>query len=258
MDPFVISIIVVVVTYIATVYALLHGNTTFHAEQTGSVTVLPQQPVQTTEVPQQEEEHKDNQITSHETVEKFTQTDDSEAFYTFYEHTQAQRQETLLLEEQLDRTLQQFSRSLGDIIEHQDRNFQYLTHQLRCEFNAYMQFALSNAVTRVIPIPPPLCFNTPGSSNFPPIPDFRTGYNNIFIDKFDKIEVEIQRNITNQEARGTRPPEKQRPWSHHPFGHCTHSQEQFARRHAQRKEHLECNDKNNLMNYWLAQWYRLL
>ena len=240
MDPFVISIIVVVVTYITTIYALLRGNTT--TEQTGSVTVLPQQPVQAkmTEVQQQAKENKDSQIVSHETVEKFTQTDDSEAFYTLYEHTQAQRQETLLLEEQLDRTLQQFSRSLGDIIEHHDRNFQYLTHQLRSEFNAYMQFALSNAVTCVIPIPPPLRFNTPGSSNFPPIPDFCTGYNHIFIGEFDKIEVEIQRNITNREAQGMQPPEKQRPWLQHPFGRRTRSQEQFARRHAQHEEHLKC------------------
>ena len=218
MDPFVISIIVVVVTYLVTVYTLLRGNTTFHAKQTGSVTVLPQQNASKEEKTLQEERQQDNLNISQEFKETATQTDDSAAFYTFYEHTQAQRQETLLLEEQLDRALGQFNRSLHDIIEHQNKNFQFLTHQLRCEFNAYMQFALSNAVNRVIPIPPPLRFNHPGSANFPPVPDFRAAYHSHFVDEFDKIEVEIQNSITEQEARGARPPEKQRPWSHYPFG----------------------------------------
>ena len=112
MDPFVISIIVVVVTYLITVYTLLRGNTTFHAEQTGSVTVLPQQHTSKEEKTLQEERQQDNLNTSQEFKEIATQTDDSTAFYTFYEHTQAQRQETLLLEEQLDRALGQFNRSL--------------------------------------------------------------------------------------------------------------------------------------------------
>ena len=102
-----------------------------------------------------------------------------------------------------------------------------------------MQFALSNAVNRVIPIPLPLRFNHPGSANFPPVPDFRVAYHSHFVDKFDKIEVEIQNTIMEQEAKGARPPEKQRPWSHYPFGRRTRSQEQYAKRHAQREEHLE-------------------
>ena len=239
MDPFLISIIVVVVTYLITVYTLLRGNTTFHAEQTGSVTVRPQQNTSKDEITSQEGKQQDNSTTSQEFQETSTQTDDSAAFYTFYKHTQAQRQETLLLEEQLDRALSQFNRSLHDIIEHQDKNFQFLTHQLRCEFNAYMQFALSNAVNRVIPIPPPLRFNHPGSANFPPVPDFRAAYNTQFVEEFDKIEVEIQNGITEQEAKGARPPEKQRPWSQYPFGRRTCSQEQYAKRQAQREEYLE-------------------
>ena len=213
-------------------------------KQTGSVTVLQQHNVSVEDKKLQEEGQQDNLSASHELTDSTTQMDDSAAFYTFYEHTQAQRQETLLLEEQLDRTLHQFNRSLSDIIEHQDGNFQFLTHQLCCEFNAYMQFALSNAVNHVIPIPPPLCFNHPGSSNFPPVPDFHTAYNSHFVDEFEKIEIEIQTNITDQESRGVRPPEKQRPWSHHPFGRRTRSQEQFAKRHAQREEHLERRRQN--------------
>ena len=90
MDPFLISIIVVVVTYLVTVYTLLRGNTTFHAEQTGSVTVLPQQHTSTDEITSQEGKQQDNSTTSQEFRETSTQTDDSAAFYTFYEHTQAQ------------------------------------------------------------------------------------------------------------------------------------------------------------------------
>ena len=90
MDPFVISIIVVVVTYLITVYTLLRGNTTFHAEQTGSVTVLPQQNTLKDENTSQEEKQQDNSSTPQEFQETSTQTDDSTAFYTFYEHTQAQ------------------------------------------------------------------------------------------------------------------------------------------------------------------------
>ena len=239
MDPFVISIIVVVVTYLITVYTLLRGNTSFHAEQTGSVTVLPQQNISKDENTIQEEKQEDSLNATPEFRATATQTEDSEAFYTFYEHTQAQRQETLLLEEQLDRALGQFDSSLHDIIEHQDKNFQFLTHQLRCEFNAYMQFALSNTVNRAIPIPPPLRFNHPGSANFPPVPDFRAAYQTPFVDEFDKIEVQIQNRITEKEADGARPPEKQRPWSSYPFGRRTRSQEQYAKRNAQRQEYLE-------------------
>ena len=102
-----------------------------------------------------------------------------------------------------------------------------------------MQFALSNAVNRVIPIPPPLRFTHPRSSHFPPVPEFRTASRNQFFEEFDRVEVEIQTTITDQESKGVRPFEKQRPWSKYPFGRRTHSQEQFAKRHAQREEFLE-------------------
>ena len=174
-----------------------------------------------------------------EVTEASTQTDDGSSFYTFYEHIQAQRQETLLVEEQLERTFQQLDRTLTNITGHQDRNFHFLAHQLKCEFNAYMQFALSNTVNRVLPIPPPLLFPHPRSSQFPPVPEFCTASPNPFYDEFDRVEVEIQTAITEQESRGRRPSDRQRPWSNYPFGRHTRSQAQYAKRHAQREEYLE-------------------
>ena len=124
MDPFVISIIVVVVTYFVTIYILLRRSTTFRGEQTETTTVLPLEDAKS-----QQKGQFDNSRASLEVTESSTQTDNGSSFYTFYEHTQAQRQETLLVEEQLERTLQQFDRSLSDIIEHQDRNFHFLAHK---------------------------------------------------------------------------------------------------------------------------------
>ena len=70
------------------------------------------------------------------------QTDDLDIFYTCYEHIEAQHQENLLASEVLDETVDTFTDSLHNITEHLDRNFQFLSVQIRSEFNVYMQYTL--------------------------------------------------------------------------------------------------------------------
>ena len=103
-------------------------------------------------------------------VDVAVQTDDSDLFYTCYEHIEAQCQENLLTSKVLDETVDMFMDSLYHITDHLDKNFQFLTVQLWAEFNSYMQYALGLSTGEFVPVLAPHNFENPVTHNYPPIP----------------------------------------------------------------------------------------
>ena len=132
MDPFILFIAVVVV-HITLLLFLIRGSFTFHGEHLGTVTVC--HTLNDTD----QDKIDNSQVTASKIyTDTAVQTEDSDIFYTCYKHVQAQRQENLCASEVLDETVETFTDSLYNITDRLDKNFQFLTVQLRAEFDAYL------------------------------------------------------------------------------------------------------------------------
>ena len=88
-------------------------------------------------------------------------------FYTCYEHVEAQRQENLLMAEVLDETVETFENSLYNIQDRLDKNFQFLTIQLRTEFDNYLQYALGIQSRQYLEAPAPHNLKNPVCHQYP-------------------------------------------------------------------------------------------
>ena len=145
---------------------------------------------------------------------KLTQTDDSELFITCYDHVQAQHQENLIAVDTIENMIDYFHTSLQDILEHSNWNFQVLAYQLRSEFHGYMQYALSQAASMVIPVPEPIDFQSLHIEHYA---------------HYEKHEIQEADEEIKQEERGARPKDPTRPWTIQPIECRTHSQASFVR-----------------------------
>ena len=168
-------------------------------------------------------------------VNKSTQTDDSDLFITCYDHIQVQRRENLLATDTLEYTFEKFSTALNNILEHSDWNFQVLAYQLWMEFHGYMQYALMQAAANMIPILEPIDFQTLPDGQWPEVLNLHFKHHQ----QFDTFELQEADEEIDRETQGTCPKDPMRPWSSRPFGRCTRSQASFAKRWACQEDYLK-------------------
>ena len=165
---------------------------------------------------------------------KATQTEDSELFITCYDHIQSQHEENFVATDTLENIVDHFNESLNNILKHLDLNFQILAYQFRSEFHSYMQYALTQASVRAIPVPQPVNFQTL-QMNYQekqePLPNLHIKHYAIFEQhKLQDTDEEIQCQVA-----GARPKDPKRTWSLQPFGRRTRSQTNFAKRRARQE-----------------------
>ena len=133
MDPLTVLIGLVVVVHIILLLFLFHGSFTFHREHVSTVTVCHTANNKSDDIQVQKDKI---------SMDTAVQTEDSDLFYTCYDYVEAQRQENLFTSEVLDETVDIFQDSLKDITDRLDKNFQFLTVQLRSQFDSHLQYAL--------------------------------------------------------------------------------------------------------------------
>ena len=213
MDPFIICLgIVVVVVHLTILILLIRGSFTFHGEHLGTVTVS-----HTANNLNHQVKDNDQTSTLKTSVDVVVQTDDSDLFYTCYEHVEAQRQENLIATEVLDETVETFADSLYNIQDRLDKNFQFLTVQLRAEFNSYLQYAFGLQTGQYVDVPTPHNLENPSSHHYPQIPDLVTSYYQPLVD-FENFKMKLANEDTYRQSQGGHPLDPLRPWSGKPFG----------------------------------------
>ena len=198
MDPIIIAIAVVVVVHLTLLFLLIRGSFMFHGEHLGTVTITH------TANEFHHETTNNSQTTLKASVEMAVQTDDSDIFFTCYEHVEAQRQENLLSAEVLDETVETFQDSLYNIQDRLDKNFQFLTIQLRAEFDSYLQYALGIQTGQCAEVPAPHNLENPALHQYPPIPDLVTLYYQP-ITQFENFEIKLANEDINRQSQGGRP-----------------------------------------------------
>ena len=212
MDPLTVLIGLVVVVHIILLLFLICGSFTFHGEHVGTVTVC-----HTVKNTEQNKADNSQVIDKKVFVDVAVQTEDADIFYMCYEHIQAQRQENLIVLEVLDEMDDTFADSLYNITDRLDKNFQFLTVQLRAEFDAYLSYALGLQTGEIADVPTPHNLEHPSSHDFPPIPDLVTSFYQPIV-AFENFEIELVNKDTNRQVEGGRLLDKLRLWSHKPFG----------------------------------------
>ena len=229
MDPFIVGVsILVVVVHLTLLFFLIRGSFTFHGEHVGTVTVS-----HTVDNNESLEGKASGETGTSNLKDTAVQTDDSDIFYTCYEHVEAQRQENLLTSEILDETVETFLDSLYNIQDCLDKNFQFLTVQLRAEFVTYLRYTLGIQTGE---FPTPYNLEHPSAHNYPQIPDLVTSFYQL-IEQFKNFEIKLANDDIHQQSQGGQPLDKLRPWSSKPFGRRTRSQTSFVRHRAKQDEY---------------------
>ena len=142
------------------------------------------------------------------------QTEDSDLFYTCYDYVEAQRQENLFTSEVLDETVDTFQDLLQDITDRLDKNFQFLTVQLRAEFDSYLQYALGISTGEYL-----LRHNLENTST-PRLP-YHSRFSYLILPAYNpiwKLWNKLANEDIQHQAEGDRPLDKNRPWLHKSFG----------------------------------------
>ena len=203
MDPLIIGTgILVVVVHLVILLLFFHGSFTFHGEHLGTLTLshtANSSDQQVTDVAQE--------TNSQVSAEVAVQTDDSNLFYTCYEHVEAQRQENLLTAEVLDETVETFENSLYNIQDRLDKNFQFLTIQLRTEFDNYLQYSLGIQSGQYLEVPAPHDLKNPVCHQYPQIPDLVTSYYQPLI-HFENFEIKLANEDIERQSQGGQPQDK--------------------------------------------------
>ena len=224
MDPLIISTgILVVVVHLTIVFLLIRGSFMFRSEHLGTVMLT-----HSANNFDQQATDADQATNLQVSADVAVQTDDSDIFYTCYEHVEAQRQENLLTAEVLDETVKTFEDSLYNIQDRLDKNFQFLTIQLRTEFDTYLQYALGIQTGQYIDVPAPHNLENPALHQYPQIPDLVTSYYQPLVD-FENFEIKLANEDIDRQSQGGHPEDKLRPWSGRPYGRGTRSQNSYIR-----------------------------
>ena len=107
--------------------------------------------------------------------------------------------------------------------------------QLHAEFDSYLQYALGISTGEIDTVP--IRYNLENASihNYPTIPDLVTSFYQL-ITQFENFEIELANEDIQRQAKGGHPLDKNRPWSHKPFGCRTRSQNSYVRQRVKQDE----------------------